>query len=71
MAQTTNGAYRRAASDEPVNEAFHTPLREAAAEREARARIQSVADAVADRQESADLLALARGKRLVRPLETR
>jgi hypothetical protein len=60
---TTVGNYRSAANDERVNEAFHTVLREAAAEREGRARIQAVGDAVADRQESADLLALARGER--------
>lgn len=60
---TSRGNYRSAVNDEKVNEAFHTLLREAAAEREVRARVQAVGDAVADTQESADLLALARGER--------
>ncbi len=64
---TSGGIYRSAATDERLNEAFHTLLREAAAERAERARVQTVGDAVADGQESADLLALARGERLARP----
>jgi hypothetical protein len=67
MARSTSGGnYRSAANDERVNEAFHTLLREAAAEREGRARVQAIGDAVADRQASADLLALARGGRAKR-----
>jgi hypothetical protein len=43
-----------------MNEEFHTLLRDAAEKREARAHAQLVEDEAAARQESADLLALAR-----------
>jgi hypothetical protein len=52
-------APRSEANDE-LNEQFHTLLREAAEKREERALVQATANAAAARQESADLLALAR-----------
>ena len=52
---------KRSSDDERLNEEFHTLLRDAAEKREGRALIQSTEDAVAAKQESADLLALARG----------
>jgi hypothetical protein len=52
---------RSEATDE-LNEQFHTLLREAAEKREERALVQSTANAVAAKQESADLLALARSR---------
>ncbi len=45
---------------ERMNEEFHILLRDAAEKREARAHAQLVEDEAAARQESADLLALAR-----------
>jgi hypothetical protein len=48
------------AFDEELNEKFQMLLRDAAEKREARARTHSTEDAVAARQESADLLGLAR-----------
>jgi hypothetical protein len=56
-------APRSDANDE-LNEQFHTLLREAAEKREERALVQSTANAVAAKQESADLLALARSQGL-------
>jgi hypothetical protein len=48
--------------DELLNERFNTLLREAADKREERSLVQSTGDAAAAKQESADLLALARGQ---------
>ena len=45
--------------DDPKNEAFNTVLREAAEKREVRLRLNSIEEAAAAKQESADLLALA------------
>ncbi len=50
--------------DELLNEQFNTLLREAADKREERSLVQSTGDAAAAKQESADLLALARGQAL-------
>ena len=47
-------------ADDRLNEEFHTLLRDAAEKREGRARIRSSEDAAAARQESADLIGLAR-----------
>ncbi|MGD0862740.1 MAG: hypothetical protein ABSA21_08245 [Candidatus Limnocylindrales bacterium] len=67
MTRSTSGRTgRRAGSDERLNEEFHTLLRRAAEERAGRARIQESGDAAAARQESANLLALARGQRFER-----
>ena len=44
---------------ERLNDKFHSLLREAADKREGRARTQSTADAIAAKQESADLISLA------------
>ena len=49
-------------ADELLNEQFNTLLREAADKREERSLVQSTGDAAAAKQESADLLALARGQ---------
>ncbi len=63
MTRTKSGpTNRRDGDDERLNEEFHTLLRDAAEKREGRALIQSTEDAVAAKQESADLLALARGQ---------
>jgi hypothetical protein len=48
--------------NDEVNEQFHSLLREAAEKREERALAQLTADAAAAKQESADLLALARSQ---------
>ena len=48
--------------NDEVNEQFHNLLREAAEKREERALAQSTADSVAAKQESADLLALAKSQ---------
>jgi hypothetical protein len=56
--------------DDRVNDEFHTLLRNAAAAREERARVQSSGDAVAARQESDALMALARGQGAFRPRES-
>ncbi|HEX7498070.1 MAG TPA: hypothetical protein VF344_06370 [Candidatus Limnocylindrales bacterium] len=53
------------ANDE-LNEQFHTLLREAAEKREERALVQATATAAAAKQESADLLALARSQSVLR-----
>jgi hypothetical protein len=53
---------QRRSDDERLNDQFHTLLREAAEKREGRAVSRSTEDAVAAKQESADLLALARGQ---------
>jgi hypothetical protein len=58
--QTTNPAEGRVTEDDKLNERFNTLLREAAEKREGRARIHSTEDAAAAKQESADLLGLAR-----------
>jgi hypothetical protein len=46
--------------DEQLNEEFHTLLREAAEKREGRAHLQRTEDDAAAKQESADLIGLAR-----------
>ena len=56
----TNRTNPRAGRDDQLNEKFHLLLREAAEKREGRARTQSTEDAVAAKQESADLIGLAR-----------
>jgi hypothetical protein len=62
MTRTTSGPTKqRGSNDERLNEEFHTLLRDAAQKREGRALVQSTEDAAAAKQESADLLALARG----------
>jgi hypothetical protein len=48
-------------NEDRLNEAFHTLLRDAAEKREERQRAQSLADNAAAKQESHDLLSLARG----------
>ena len=53
---------RRADSNDLINEQFHALLREAAERREERALMKSTQDAAAAKQESADLLALARSE---------
>jgi hypothetical protein len=58
--QTTNPAEDRVTEDDKLNEKFNTLLREAAEKREGRARIHSTEDAAAAKQESSDLLGLAR-----------
>ncbi|MGD0018012.1 MAG: hypothetical protein ABSD62_02045 [Candidatus Limnocylindrales bacterium] len=58
----TDRPSRQASANELLNEEFHTLLREAAEKREGRALLQSSEDAVAAKQESADLLALARSQ---------
>ena len=58
---------QRSDANDELNEQFHTLLREAADKREERAIAQSTADAVAAKQESADLLTLARTQGLRRP----
>ena len=58
---------QRSDANDELNEQFHTLLREAADKREERAIAQSTADAVAAKQESADLLTLARSQGLLRP----
>jgi septal ring factor EnvC (AmiA/AmiB activator) len=61
MAKTVNTTPTgRNADDERLNERFNTLLREAAEKREARARMQHAEDAAAAKQESADLIGLAR-----------
>jgi hypothetical protein len=57
---------QRSDANDELNEQFHTLLREAADKREERAIAQSTADAVAAKQESADLLTLARSQGLRR-----
>jgi hypothetical protein len=51
----------RSEADDQLNDQFHALLRDAAEKREGRTRIHSSEDAAAAKQESADLLALARG----------
>jgi hypothetical protein len=64
MTRATSGpTNQRASDDERLNEEFHTLLRDAAEKREGRALVQSTEDAAAAKQESADLLALARAPR--------
>jgi hypothetical protein len=58
---------QRSDANDELNEQFHTLLREAADKREERAIAQSTADAAAAKQESADLLTLARIQGLRRP----
>ena len=55
-------APQRSEANDELNEQFHTLMREAAEAREGRALLQSTEDVAAAKQESADLLALARGK---------
>ena len=65
---TTSRTNRHFTDDDQLNEKFHSLLREAAEKREGRARTQSTADAVAAKQESADLIGLARIHGTHRPL---
>jgi hypothetical protein len=58
----TNRTNRQSNDDDRTNEKFQAVLREAADKREGRARAQSAADAVAAKQESADLISLARSQ---------
>ena len=61
MVSTSSPRLRPGAADlDRMNEEFQTLLRDAAEKREARARAQLVEETAAARQESADLLALAR-----------
>ena len=53
---------RRVDNNDLINEQFHALLREAAERREERALVKSTQDAAAAKQESADLLALARSE---------
>ena len=48
------------AEDERINDEFHALLRDAAEKREGRTRVHSSEDDAAAKQESSDLLALAR-----------
>ena len=61
MTRTARGGNRQA-GDELLNEQFNTLLRDAADKREERSLVQTNGDAVAAREESADLLALARSQ---------
>jgi hypothetical protein len=54
-------------NDDLLNDEFHALLRDAAEKREGRALVQSAEDTAAARQESSELLALARGRRIGRP----
>jgi hypothetical protein len=51
-------------ADNELNERFHALLRDAAEKREERALAQSTQNEAAARQESADLMALARSRRV-------
>lgn len=62
MTRTARGRGNGRAGDELLNEQFNTLLRDAADKREERSLVQATGDAVAAKQESADLLALARGQ---------
>jgi hypothetical protein len=62
MTRTARGSNRHAGDDELLNEQFNTLLRDAADKREERSLVQTNGDAVAAREESADLLALARSQ---------
>ena len=53
---------RRADNNDLINERFHALLREAAERREERALVKSTQDDAAAKQESADLMALARSE---------
>lgn len=59
MKTVTSHPIARRVVDDPMNDAFHALLREAAEKREARQRVHSNEEAAAARQESDDLLALA------------
>jgi len=64
MPRTVSGRARPSAAEvDRLNDEFHNLLREAAEKREARALAQSIEESAAARQESADLLALARRRR--------
>jgi hypothetical protein len=62
MRRAARGNNRQAGDDELLNEQFNTLLRDAADKREERSLVQANGDAVAAREESADLLALARSQ---------
>jgi hypothetical protein len=63
MTRVPRGATsERAREDERLNEEFNSLLRDAADKREERSLVQSSGDAAAAKQESADLLALARAQ---------
>ena len=72
--KATDGAEERkavVAADEGLNEEFQEVLRGAAEKRQERARALSAEDANANREESAALLDLARGKAARRPAPRR
>jgi hypothetical protein len=58
----TDATDRRSEADELLNDKFHALLRDAADKREGRTQVHSAEDEEAAKQESADLLALARGR---------
>jgi hypothetical protein len=60
MSETKATLDARAEADREINEQFHALLREAAEKRDGRSRVHSSEDAVAAKEESADLLQLAR-----------
>jgi hypothetical protein len=60
MTETKATLDARAEADREINEHFHTLLRDAAEKRDGRSRVHSSEDAAEAKQESADLLALAR-----------
>jgi hypothetical protein len=62
MSGSSGNRTNRAGSDDRLNEKFHTLLREAAEKREGRAQTQAIADAIAAKQESDDLIGLARNE---------
>jgi len=68
MTRTKNAPTDRPAeNNDLINEQFHTLLREAAERREERALSKSTQDDAAAKQESADLLALARSQAATMP----
>jgi hypothetical protein len=60
MSETKATLDARAEADREINEQFHALLRDAAEKRDGRSRVHSSEDALEAKQESADLLALAR-----------
>ena len=61
--KASNSTETEPTADDRLNEKFLTLLRDAAEERESRARVLSTAESAAARKESADLLGLARDPR--------
>jgi hypothetical protein len=60
MTETKATLDARAEADREINEQFHALLRDAAEKRDGRSRVHSSEDVAEAKQESADLLALAR-----------